>query len=273
MPALPPSAFPAGIDTVLLSTMSNTTAAAAIHGVATDSSTNSVGNLLGNGVSLPNWAGLDFRDSQNLDLILVPFGLLLLFFGTFLLKPALITSCYLQHGIIIGMLSTISLQLSDDHLTGYLLGVCVAWTLPDSRLHWVVMIVFAIVFGIMYTLIPKHVSIIATAYGGAFIMFYGMSLIDASSTSTGGGRGLLQQQQDQQAAQDLFFILPSFDFNLDVKHFNLHDLLNVPDLTFSVLSFLIIACLGAGVQLMLLASQHHSSGHRNMSQSRYVPIP
>lgn len=283
MPALAPPALPPGVDTAFLSSSSTlfssvvTSNLTAIHSASTGAagaagaagggaitSSDSVGSLLGLGFGLGKWVGLDFRDGHNLELLLVPFGLLLLFFGTFLLKPALITYCYLRHGVIIGMVSTLLLQLSDDKLTGYLLGLCVSWTLPDSHLHWVVMGVFSVVFGAMYSVAPRHVSIVTTAYGGAFVMFYGMSLIDGSSTITASS------QHPEESFQ--FLSSPSFDFNLNVVNFNLHDLVNVPDLAFSVLSFLIIGLLGAGVQLMMLASQHQS-GDRNMSQSQYVPIP
>lgn len=280
MPVLAPPALPPGIDSVLLSSsalLSSISNITAIHDVATSgggggsSSSSSAGSLLGLGFGLGKWVGLDFRDGHNLELLLVPFGLLLLFFGTFLLKPALITCCYLRHGVITGMISTVLLQLSDDKLTGYVLGLCVAWTLPDSHLHWVVMCVFAIAFGTMYAVAPRHVSIVATAYGGTFVMFYGMSLIDGSSTAAGGVGGAGMSSQPGESSFQ-FLSSPSFDFNLNVPNFNFHDIVNVPDLAFSVLSFLIIGLLGAGVQLMLLASQHQS-GDRNMSQSQYVSIP
>lgn len=199
------------------------------------------------------------------EFIYIPAGLLMLFFGGFLVKTSLaILSCVVvTHGIL-----AISVNLSTPFIpsmlfallsvgitfplvlracvhgpaftTGAVLGACIALTFhPASILTLLTAtIVLSISFGVVFAAMPKEVSIFITSYGGGFMIFFGMQQVDKSHVTPN-------------------LVIPEFVHVGSV------------DLWFSVLSFLIVGLLGCGVQLILLASQME----RAVSRSQYTAIP
>lgn len=195
----------------------------------------------------------------------IPAGLLMLFFGGFLVKAALcIISCVLVSHLVYviavqaGLLSVtvillvllsalatfvIVLEACDhgpDFATGAVLGACVALTFYPAPIASLVLsvIVLSAAFGLVFALVPKEVGIFLSSYGGGYMIFYGMELID-SDVFEGSS------------------VVPAF-----VKPDSV-------DMWFSVLSFLVVGLLGCCVQLILFSGQAHSS----VSRSHYIDIP
>lgn len=195
----------------------------------------------------------------------IPAGLLMLFFGGFLVKAALcVMSCGLvshlvyiaatQAGlqfvavvllVLLSALATFGLvveacEQGPDFATGAVLGFCVALTFYPAPLVSIVLaaVILPAAFGLVFALVPKEVGIFLTSYGGGYMIFYGMELIDS----------------------DVFegsHLVPAF-----VR------LTNV-DMWFSVLSFLVVGLLGCCVQLILFSGQAQSG----LSRSYYIDIP
>lgn len=198
-------------------------------------------------------------------ILYIPAGLLMLFFGGFLVRPALLLlSCLLashlayQSSLHLGLPAHPALLLSilaalsalliaseavehgPDFVTGFLLGICVALTLYPAPLSslFVAVSVLAPAFGLVFALVPKEVGVFFTSYAGAYMIFYGMQLIDSEV----------------------------FEGSNDVPAFVQSD--NV-DMWFSVLSFLVVGLLGCCVQLILYSGQAQNT----VSRSHYVDIP
>lgn len=195
----------------------------------------------------------------------IPAGLLMLFFGGFLVKAALcVMSCTLVSHLVyifasntglpnistalVVLLSAIATFIAvleaceqgPDFATGAVLGICVSLTFYPAPLISILLSAFVMsaAFGLVFALVPKEVSIFLTSYGGAYMIFYGMELIDSDILDTG-------------------HYVPAF-----VKPGSV-------DLWFSVLSFLVVGLLGCCVQLILFSGQAQSS----TSRSHYMDIP
>lgn len=199
-------------------------------------------------------------------LLLIPCGLLLLFFGVFLVKPALCLASA-GFGARLAYLAAISFHVGEvgalaaavaggtvafavvlmvcvrNVSTGFVLGVCIALSLLplSSGSLMLQRLAAAAVMGVAFALLtaaaPREVSIFVTSYGGSFLVWHGLELIDAQ-------------------AGDPHFDVPAFVSATNV------------DMWFSVLSFLVVGCLGCCVQLILLGGQPVSS-----SREMYDPIP
>lgn len=203
-------------------------------------------------------------------LFIIPCGLLLLFFGVFLLRPTLVlvSSAFVGHYVY----STTLYYLFQSHVhfpqlaalifslfstaftfclvfwfcdqrstTGFVLGICIAMSLlPISAFAFVLqrlaaVIILATAFALLMTAAEKQVSVFVTAYSGSFLVWHALELIDTESI------------------EDPFDTVPSF---LNAG--------NDIDIWFSVMSFLVIGCLGCMVQLILLGG--------NTSRIHYQPI-
>lgn len=217
-------------------------------------------------VSLPSLSPMDSTYGPAAGRIMyIPAGLLMLFFGGFLVKPVLcVISCTLvshlvylaalQAGfanisiallVLLAGLGTFILVLEafeqgPDFATGAVLGVCVALTFYPAPLLTVLLgaVIFSTAFGLVSALVPKEVGILLTSYGGAYMIFYGMELIDS----------------------DVFedsHLVPAF-----VKPSSVN-------MWFSVLSFMVVGLLGCCVQLILFSGQSQST----TSRSHYIDIP
>ncbi|CDF39660.1 unnamed protein product [Chondrus crispus] len=198
-------------------------------------------------------------------LMYIPAGLLMLFFGGFLVKAALcLISCALvghlvfiaavQAGlqyipvILLVALSALAtfaavLEACDqgpDFATGAVLGTCIALTFYPAPILSIVLavIILSAAFGLAFALVPKEVGIFLSSYGGGFMIFYGMELIDSDV----------------------------FEGSRPVPAFVRVDSI---DMWFSVLSFLVVGLLGCCVQLILFSGQANSG----FSRYHYVDIP
>lgn len=207
-----------------------------------------------------------FDDGQTAgNMLYIPAGLLMLFFGGFLMRASLcIISCVLVSrivydaalsasldnqslatAVIAAALATFFLVLEaceqgSGFATGAVLGACIALTFYPAPITSIILalIVLSLAFGLVFSLVPKEVGIFITSYGGGYMIFYGMELIDS----------------------DFFqgtHIVPEF-----VKPSNV-------DMWFSVLSFLVVGLLGCCVQLILVSGQTQSA----VSRSYYIDIP
>lgn len=195
----------------------------------------------------------------------IPAGLLMLFFGGFLVKAALcVMSCALVSHLVYIFSSSAGLpnvstalvvllsglatfivvleacEQGPDFATGAVLGICVSLTFYPAPLKTILLAAFIMsaAFGLVFALVPKEVSIFLTSYGGAYMIFYGMELIDSDMLNSGQ-------------------YVPAF-----VKPATV-------DLWFSVLSFLVVGLLGCCVQLILFSGQAYSA----TSRSHYMDIP
>lgn len=190
----------------------------------------------------------------------VPSGLLMLFFGGFLVRPALLLLSFCvttqlaydllaRHtgplaaaglallagtGVLLG--ATRAVRRAPNFLTGGLLGACVGLSLGTGQTAAVA--VLAPAFGLVFELVPREVGVFFSSYGGAYMLFYGMQLIDSQV----------------------------FDGTIEAPAFV--DMGDV-DMWFSVLSFLVVGLLGCCVQLILYSGQAHQSA----SRPYYVDIP
>ena len=189
----------------------------------------------------------------------------MLFFGGFLVKAALcVVSCTLVSRlvydyavaanldsistlIIVTLLALITflvvLEACDQgrtFATGVVLGSCIALTFYPAPLLSLVMavVVLSCAFGLVFSIVPKEVSIFITSYGGGYMIFFGMELIDSD---------IFQSNR----------FVPAF-----VKPTNI-------DMWFSVLSFLVVGLLGCCVQLILISGQAQPA----ISRSHYIDIP
>lgn len=195
----------------------------------------------------------------------IPAGLLMLFFGGFLVKAALcVMSCslvghlvylaaihaglssisvlvlVLLSGILTFLLVLEACEQGPDFATGAVLGACISLTFYPAPISTLLIsvIVLSTAFGLVFDIVAKEVGIFLTSYGGAYMIFYGMELIDS----------------------DVFegsHSVPAFANPGSV------------DMWFSVLSFLVVGLLGCCVQLILFSGQAHS----NTSRSHYMEIP
>lgn len=198
-------------------------------------------------------------------ILYIPAGLLMLFFGGFLVKAALcVMSCAiiahlvfiaasnagLQYVsvlllVLLSSLATFALvveacEQGPDFATGAVLGSCIALTFYPAPLFSVLLAAFILsaAFGLAFAFVPKEVGIFLTSYGGGYMIFYGMELIDS----------------------DVFegsHVVPEFVEPTSI------------DMWFSVLSFLVVGLLGCCVQLILFSGQAQS----DVSRSYYVDIP
>lgn len=198
-------------------------------------------------------------------MLYIPAGLLMLFFGGFLVKTGLclvsfILVAHLAYLVAIAvglehfavLLFTLlcasaaflfvleACEQGPDFATGAVLGACIAMTLlPAPLLSEILAVpVLACAFGLVFELVPKEVSVFVTSYGGGYMIFFGMELIDSEVVN--GVRTVPA------------FVQPS----------------NV-DIWFSVLSFLVVGMLGCCVQFILISGQ----SQRHISRSHYIDIP
>lgn len=199
-------------------------------------------------------------------LLLIPGGLLLLFFGVFLVKPALClaSACFCAR---LAYLCALAFNASEaaaltaalaggtaafavvllvcvrNAWTGFVLGVCIALSLLPLSIGSLILqrlaavSVIGVAFALLTAAAPREVSIFVTSYGGSFLVWHGLELVDLENI-------------------DARFDVPAFVSATDV------------DMWFSVLSFLVVGCLGCCVQLILLGGQPVSS-----SRDLYDPIP
>lgn len=222
--------------------------------------------ILTSGAPPPLATNISIADLPTIfEFVYIPAGLLLLFFGGFLVKTSLaILSCVVVTHCIISISSMLSAPILSTVLvvlvcigltfslvlracvhgpaftTGAVLGACIALTLRPTSTFTLLSatVVLSAAFGVVFSTMPKEVSIFITSYGGGFMIFFGMQQVDT-------------RQLTETVTIPAFVSVGSMD------------------LWFSVLSFLIVGLLGCGVQLILLTSQIDRSRHR----SRYVPIP
>ncbi|CAN8076333.1 unnamed protein product [Agarophyton chilense] len=197
-------------------------------------------------------------------MLYIPAGLLMLFFGGFLVKASLcVVSCLLVSRfvytlvdamkleplfavVIVSLTAVITFLLvleaceqGPDFATGVVLGACIALTFYPAPVLSVLLsvLVLSAAFGFVFAQAPKEVGIFITSYGGAYMIFYGMELIDSQVFE--GSK-----------------LLPEF-----VESDNI-------DMWFSVLSFLVVGLLGCCVQLILVSGQAQPS----YSRSHYIEI-
>lgn len=198
-------------------------------------------------------------------MLYIPAGLLMLFFGGFLMKGALcIVSCTLVSKLMYGVTITAQLdaissltlitlsalvtfllvleacEQGPSFATGFVLGLCIALTFYPAPMSSMLLsiIILSPTFGFIFSLIPREVEIFITSYGGGYMIFFGMELIDS----------------------DVFQGTKSVPQFVNV---------NNGDMWFSVLSFLIVGLLGCCVQLILISGQVQ----RTVSRSHYLDIP
>lgn len=198
-------------------------------------------------------------------MLYIPVGLLMLFFGGFLVKAALyVVSCTLVSRlaydfavsasldnattvtiVTLAALTTFLLVLEACNqgplfATGAVLGSCIALTFYPAPLVSVIMaiIVLSAAFGLVFSIVPKEVSIFITSYGGGYMIFFGMELIDND------------------------FLQGTYPMPLFVRPSSL-------DMWFSVLSFLVVGLLGCCVQLILISGRASPT----LSPSYYIDIP
>lgn len=198
-------------------------------------------------------------------MLYIPAGLLMLFFGGFLVKASLcVVSCALVSRLVydfclasgldpiatftiatLAALVTFLLVLEacdqgPAFATGAVLGTCIAITFYPAPLLSIIsaIVILSVSFGLVFSIVPKEVGIFVTSYGGGYMIFFGMELIDSDVFQ--GTR-----------------LIPAF-----VKPTNV-------DMWFSVLSFLVVGLLGCCVQLILISGQAQSS----ISRSHYIDIP
>ncbi len=197
----------------------------------------------------------------------VPTGLLLLFFGVFLIRPAICILAatfgarlgymvaqwldfgemgYLIAALLGGIIffSIVAAMCDGESSAGFALGLVIALSLlPLSfgMFMWqrvVAISVLGTAFSLLMTAARREVSIVVTSYGGSFLVWHGLELIDTP---------LLDAQT--------FSSVPDFVS------------LNNIDMWFSVFSFLIVGFLGVAVQMILLGGQNQSA-----ETHRYRPI-
>lgn len=198
-------------------------------------------------------------------MLYIPAGLLMLFFGGFLVRAALcVVSCTLVSRLVYSAALSASLdpiltlsivtiaalitfilvveacEHGPDFATGAVLGTCIALTFYPAPVTTVILsiIILSAAFGLMFALAPKEVGIFITSYGGGYMIFFGMELIDTD---------VFQGTK----------VVPAF-----VKPTNV-------DMWFSVLSFLVVGLLGCCVQLILISGQ----AQPGISRSHYIDIP
>ncbi|KAI0566703.1 hypothetical protein FGB62_6g223 [Gracilaria domingensis] len=198
-------------------------------------------------------------------MLYIPAGLLMLFFGGFLVKASLcVISCVLVSRFVYSLVEAVQLEplcvvitvalaavvtfllvleaceQGPDFATGVVLGACLALTFYPAPVLSILLsvIVLSAAFGLVFALVPKEVGIFITSYGGAYMIFYGMELIDSDVFE--GSK-----------------LVPEF-----VKSDNI-------DMWFSVLSFLVVGLLGCCVQLILVSGQAQPA----YSRSHYIEIP
>ena len=196
----------------------------------------------------------------------VPTGLLLLFFGVFLIRP---TICILgaafgarlgfllsqwtnvsEIGTLIATLLggliffTIVVAMCDNEPSaGFALGLVIAITLVPLSIGdflWqriITISFFGAAFSLLMTAARRDVSIFVTSFAGSFLVWHGLELIDAPLP-------------DSQPFTDVPDLISSYNI----------------DLWFSVFSFTIVGLLGVTVQVILL-------GHNQSEEAeRYRPI-
>lgn len=198
-------------------------------------------------------------------MLYIPAGLLMLFFGGFLVKPSLcVISCLIVSRFVYTLVSSVTsdpifpvaavavaalltfmlvLEICEqgpDFATGAVLGVCIALTFYPAPLLSLIMavLVLSAAFALVFALVPKEVSIFISSYAGAYMIFFGMQLIDSD-------------------VLDGSTVIPEF-----VKSDNI-------DMWFSVLSFMVVGLLGCCVQLILVSGQAQPA----YSRSHYIEIP
>ncbi|PXF43168.1 hypothetical protein BWQ96_07112 [Gracilariopsis chorda] len=198
-------------------------------------------------------------------MLYIPAGLLMLFFGGFLVKPSLcVISCVIVSRFVYALITSVSsdpilavaavaiaavitfmlvLEICEqgpDFATGAVLGVCIALTFYPAPMLSLIMavVVLSAAFGLVFSLVPKEVGIFISSYGGAYMIFFGMELIDSD-------------------VFDGSSVIPEF-----VKSDNI-------DMWFSVLSFMVVGLLGCCVQLILVSGQAQPA----YSRSHYIEIP
>lgn len=199
------------------------------------------------------------------EFIYIPAGLLMLFFGGFLVNTSLaVLSCFVVAHCIVAIAATISAPFiptivlaivssvatfplvlracirGPAFTTGAVLGACIALTFRHVSIPTlcIATLILSPAFGVIFSTMPKEVAIFVTSYGGGFLIFFGM------------------QQVDTRRLADVI-VTPE-----------IVSIGNV-DLWFSVLSFLIVGLLGCGIQLILLSNQMDRASPR----ARYIPIP
>lgn len=195
-----------------------------------------------------------------------PAGLCLLFVGCFLMPAALCVASFalaaraaFAAATFAGMAEAPALVLTlltataallivleicergPPEASGAVLGTCIAltfWPAPIETVIFAVAVLSA-AFAFVLALAPREVYIFISSYGGSFLIWHGLQLIDTDV----------------------------FDGKRSIPSFAFASPKNV-DMWFSVLSFLVVGLLGCCVQLILVRGQMVSA-----SRSHYIDIP
>lgn len=244
-------------------------------------------------------SAMTYEEAQfGAQMLYIPIGMVLLFFGVFVIEPCLVAlSCFISahvtYIVVVNLLSfspshtAIAVCLAvvatlvyfhtttrkspstqshssshsqsqfresynqDRRMDGVILGVCIALTLCRSGVVTTVLaaIILSAAFGVVFSIVPREAAIFLTSYGGAFLMFFGMQLVDSSYSDTEG---------DSSSAAAAFMTAGRWSsswYGIDVW--------------LSVVCFLVVGLLGCSVQLVLLSCQ----AERVVSRYQYAPIP
>lgn len=196
----------------------------------------------------------------------VPVGLILTFFGAFVLRPALCVTLALEVAdvslrlnlpanlprlpiavAVSAVTAAVILRLTHRHSpavlgagVGAAIGISLVPQHPiDVAIACAPVAALACAFALVFAVVPEEVGIYVTAYGGSFLVWHGLSMVDNE---------IFHDVQ----------MLPSL-----VK-------LASVDMWFNVLSFLLVGLIGVCTQLILLRNQRYTAVQIGLE---YAEIP